>query len=77
MAGLLALLLVGMGRPRKDDSLRMDTDLRVPMTREQKLLLDQATSDEPQGKAAWARTVLLEAARKKVANRTRRTAGQK
>ena len=59
----------GMGRPRKDDSLRMDTDLRVPLTGEQKALLDEATSDEPQGKAAWARTVLLDAARKKIAKR--------
>lgn len=59
----------GMGRPRKDDSLRMDTDLRVPLTGEQKALLDEATSDEPQGKAAWARTVLLDAAKKKIARR--------
>ena len=47
----------------------MDTDLRVPLTGEQKALLDEATSDEPQGKAAWARTVLLDAARKKIAKR--------
>jgi hypothetical protein len=58
-----------MGRPRKDDSLRMDTDLRIPMTGEQKALLDEATSDEPQGKAAWARAVLLESARRKIAKR--------
>ncbi len=58
-----------MGRPRKDDALRMDTDLRVPMTAAQKALLDEATADEPQGKAAWARAVLLEAVRKKIARR--------
>jgi hypothetical protein len=45
----------------------MDTDLRVPMTTAQKQLLDAATADEPGGKAAWARDVLLEAARKKLA----------
>jgi hypothetical protein len=56
-----------MSRPPKNPSLRMDTDLRVPMTTAQKQLLDAATADEPSGKAAWARDVLLEAARKKLA----------
>ena len=56
-----------MGRPRKAGSLRMDTDLRIPLTSEQKALIDEATKDEPEGKAAWARALLLEAARKRVA----------
>jgi hypothetical protein len=58
-----------MPRPRKDGRLRMDTDLRIPLTSEQKALIDDATSDEPQGKAAWARALLLEAARRKIAKR--------
>lgn len=41
----------------------MDTDLRIPLTSEQKSLIDEATSNEPEGKAAWARHILLEAAR--------------
>jgi hypothetical protein len=41
----------------------MDTDLRIPLTSEQKKLLDEATADEPEGKAAWARAILLRAAR--------------
>jgi hypothetical protein len=45
----------------------MNTDLRIPLTAEQKSLLDEATADEPEGKAAWARTLLLGAARRKVA----------
>jgi len=45
----------------------MDTDLRIPLTSEQKALIDEATKDEPEGKAAWARALLLEAARKRVA----------
>jgi hypothetical protein len=45
----------------------MDTDLRIPMTKEQKALIDEATRDEPEGKAAWARAILLNAARQKVA----------
>jgi hypothetical protein len=58
-----------MGRPRKYGDLRMDTDLRIPLTSEQKSLLDDATADEPEGKAEWARAILLEAARKKIVRR--------
>ena len=50
----------------------MDTDLRIPLTSEQKALLDEATADEPEGKAAWARAILLAAAQKKVAKRDRK-----
>ena len=56
-----------MGRPRKDGRLRMETSLRIPVTSEQKSLIDEATSDEPEGMAAWARLVLLQAAREKIA----------
>lgn len=45
----------------------MDTDLRIPVTSEQKALIQQATADEPEGMAAWARAVLLHAAKRKVA----------
>jgi hypothetical protein len=44
----------------------MDTDLRIPLTSEQKALIDEATKDEPEGKAAWARAILLAAARKRI-----------
>jgi hypothetical protein len=44
----------------------MDTDLRIPLTSEQKALIDEATADEPEGKAAWARAILLAVARRKV-----------
>jgi hypothetical protein len=56
-----------MARPRKDGRLLMDTDLRIPMTTEQKALISEATSGEPEGMAAWARAVLLEAAKRKIA----------
>lgn len=55
-----------MARPRKDPSLRMDTDLRIPVTAEQKAALVEATADEPQGFAAWARQVLVEAAKRRL-----------
>ena len=45
----------------------MDTDLRIPVTSEQKALIQQATADEAEGMAAWARAVLLDAARRKLA----------
>jgi len=45
----------------------MDTDLRIPVTSEQKALIVKATSEEPEGMAAWARAVLLETARKRLA----------
>jgi hypothetical protein len=44
----------------------MDTDLRIPVTSEQKALIVEATSDEPEGMAAWARAVLLAAAKRKL-----------
>jgi hypothetical protein len=44
----------------------MDTDLRIPLTSEQKALIDEATRDEPEGKAAWARALLLAAAKKRI-----------
>jgi hypothetical protein len=42
----------------------MDTDLRIPVTSEQKALNSEATAEEPEGMAAWARAILLEAAKK-------------
>jgi len=56
-----------MGRPRKDGRLRMDTDIRIPVTSEQKQVIAEATRDEPEGMAAWARAVLLREARKQIA----------
>lgn len=59
-----------MGRPRKAGRLRMETDLRIPVTNEQKAVIAKATGDEPEGMAAWARRVLLEAAQAKIAEST-------
>lgn len=58
-----------MGRPRKAGRLRMDLYLKIPVTAEQKQAIMEATGDEPEGMAAWARAVLLEAARKKMADK--------
>ena len=48
----------------------MTTDLRIPVTGEQKSVIAKATSDEPAGMAAWARTILLEAAKRKLARKS-------
>jgi hypothetical protein len=45
----------------------MDTDLKIPVTSEQRALIQQATADEPEGMAAWARALILAAAKRKVA----------
>ncbi|HEV3261225.1 MAG TPA: hypothetical protein VG013_30510 [Gemmataceae bacterium] len=58
-----------MARPPKDARLRMDTDLRIPVTAEQKLLITDAVADDPAGFAAWARQVLLRAAEERVATK--------
>jgi hypothetical protein len=62
---------VDMARRRKDPKLRMANDLRIPVTGDQKRLIVAATNDEPQGMAAWARAVLIQAAEKKLARRER------
>jgi hypothetical protein len=47
----------------------MDTDIRIPVTADQKRLIAAAVADEPGGLAAWARQVLLQAAGERVASR--------
>lgn len=60
-----------MPRPLKNGWLRMNTDLRIPVTSEQKALITEATSDEPEGMATWARSILIEAAKLKIAQSQR------
>lgn len=55
------------GRPAKDPSERKVQDLRIPVTAEQKKIIADATREEPDGMAAWARAVLLREARKRLA----------
>jgi hypothetical protein len=44
----------------------MSTDLRIPLTQEQKSLMVAATKDEPEGLASWARTILLRMAAERI-----------
>lgn len=59
-----------MARPPKKAALRMDKDIRVPVTADQKKIIEKAVADEPAGMAAWVRQVVLKAAEEK--NKRRR-----
>jgi hypothetical protein len=56
-----------MARPRKKPEDRKDYHLRVPLTDGQHALIEEAVNLADQDKAAWARAVLLDAARKHIA----------
>lgn len=55
-----------MGRPRKYGELPVDVILKIPVTSEQRELIQQATAGEPGGVAAWARALLVAAAERKL-----------
>jgi hypothetical protein len=53
----------GMARPRKDKSERKDYDLRIPLTGDQKELIAEVARLEGIDMAAWARPILIAAAK--------------
>lgn len=55
-----------MARPKKDPKLRMDVDLRIPVNADQKSLIVQAAEIAQSDMAAWARQILLIAAKKEI-----------
>jgi hypothetical protein len=56
-----------MARPAKDKRLLMNIPLRIMLTAEQKALIEAAAKLDQCDMTAWARPVLLEAAKRKVA----------
>jgi len=53
------------GRPKKPPDQRRDTDLRIPVTAEEKQIIQQAAQQGESGElAGWARAVLLAAAKR-------------
>jgi hypothetical protein len=52
-----------MPRPRKAESDRKSTDLRIPLTEAQKEMIARAARLDDVDMAAWARPILIEAAR--------------
>jgi uncharacterized protein (DUF1778 family) len=55
-----------MGRPRKNPEDRKDYHLRVPLASAQRRLIEAASAAEDEDLAAWARGVLLDAAKRVV-----------
>jgi hypothetical protein len=54
-----------MARPPKLPDEKMNAFIRVPVTAAQKAEIDRAAKSNLSGTAAWARTILLEAAKGK------------
>jgi hypothetical protein len=52
-----------MARPKKDKSDRKSSDLRIPLTEGQKELIVQAARLAGIDMAAWARPIILQAAK--------------
>jgi hypothetical protein len=55
-----------MGRPRKDPADRKDYHLRVPLNESQHATIEEAVRLADTDKAAWARAILLETAKKQI-----------
>jgi hypothetical protein len=66
-----------MARPPKDKSERKDYDLRVPLTDAQRQLIEEASRAAELDKAAWARAILLRAARDQLSVTEVKKAGRK
>ena len=56
-----------MTRARKNPEERKDYHLRVPLNAEQRALIEEVARQQGEDKAAWARAVLLTAARRTLA----------
>jgi len=65
--------IYGMARPPKDPSDRKTVDVRVPMTEDQKKLVAEAAAADQADVAAWARPILLNAAKARTAKRPKRS----
>lgn len=64
------------GRPKKAAKLRMTVDLRIPVTPEQKSLIDKAVTLTDKGElAGWARDLIMRAAQLLLANKKKRKTG--
>jgi hypothetical protein len=56
-----------MARPKKDPALRMDLDLRIPVTAEQKAVIAKAAGLNQADVATWVRPILMRAAMNQLA----------
>ena len=60
-----------MARAHKKPEDRKDYHLRVPLTPGQRALIENAAKLEEEDKAGWARVILLTAAKRTIAKKTR------
>jgi hypothetical protein len=60
----VATIISMMGRPKKPDSERKDSELRIRMTDEERKALDKAAQNAGQETSTWARDLLLKNAGK-------------
>jgi hypothetical protein len=65
-----------MARPKKLESLRMDDDLRIPMTSAQKDVIRQAAELAGVDMTAWARPILFASAQRALAGAGRKKPGR-
>lgn len=63
-----------MARPPKDKRLLMRSSIRIPLTDDQKKLLEEAAHLDQSDLAAWVRPVLLRAAEERLARAKRKGA---
>jgi uncharacterized protein (DUF1778 family) len=61
-----------MARPKKDPALRMDEDLRIPVTAEQKRIIVEAAEADHSDMTAWIRPIVLRAAEKRLSKDDKR-----
>jgi len=68
--------IYGMARPFKKPDLRMDKDLRIPVTSHQRDIVNAAAEAVGLDMAAWARPIILDAAKREIAKHKGKTADQ-
>jgi uncharacterized protein (DUF1778 family) len=56
-----------MARPRKDERLLMKASIRLPLTEDQKRLIEEAANLDQSDLTAWIRPILLQAAKRRIA----------
>jgi uncharacterized protein (DUF1778 family) len=66
-----------MARPRKDKRLLMNVSIRIPLTADQKELIEEAAKLEQTDMTAWVRPILLRAAQESLAKRGQEKTKQK
>ena len=58
-----------MARPLKKPELRMDRNLMIPVTAEQRAIVNDGAAAAGQDMATWARPILLAAAKRELAKK--------